>query len=538
MMLQRQEGIINSRTIFLFLRCVNGSRANSWNLHKVARSCDLPKRAAIYQTKPENRHLPTLIEFLKIRIHANPVNWKAREKRMMRQAARYHAFRVSVFLTACGLLAAVGFAMNNEIAARQDSLQAERLVEGLLAAEITRVPQLTEKLIHYRQWANPLLTKHLESDDRDKRLRASLALLPESPSQAEYLMDRLLEADPDEVMVLLTSLVPYRRQFSNRLWRVLDSPDHDDARRLRAACVLASFDPDNESWSEVAERVASILSTVNPTYSHIWMNALRPVRNSLFAPLAAIFADTKRPANERALATDLLSQYAADSPPQLAKLCLIAEPHQFLSVFPKLQRHGAIAIDSVLAELDPSSSETDNAGTTVSNIEVLNRRRANAFVTLARLGEVDNLWRQLRHSSDPTVRSWLIHSFASLRMNPDLIIERIKQEQDDSVRRALLLALGEYESRSLPQDSQERLATTLAKWYRNDNDAGIHAAVEWLRADGTVKRIAKRGRETRVSPIQTHCQVCSHSCAKSTRNWPATPVIVVGMSTSTARPWS
>src|SRR5438874_1381517 len=42
------------------------------------------------------------------------------------------------------------------------------------------------------------------------------------------------------------------------------------------------------------------------------------------------------------------------------------------------------------------------------------------------------------------------------------------------------LALGEYGEEQLPRPERERLAATLLRWYRDDPDLGVHAAVGWL----------------------------------------------------------
>ena len=52
--------------------------------------------------------------------------------------------------------------------------------------------------------------------------------------------------------------------------------------------------------------------------------------------------------------------------------------------------------------------------------------------------------------------------------------------KDDSIRRALLLSLGEYGLDRLPPGERQNLLPRLLALYRNDPDPGIHGAARWL----------------------------------------------------------
>ena len=65
-----------------------------------------------------------------------------------------------------------------------------------------------------------------------------------------------------------------------------------------------------------------------------------------------------------------------------------------------------------------------------------------------------------------------------------------------SVRRAALLALGEFDEDRLPLAERHRLAIGLAQLYRDDPDPGIHAASGWLLGHwGHQKRLTEIDRE-------------------------------------------
>src|SRR5262249_14540047 len=82
-----------------------------------------------------------------------------------------------------------------------------------------------------------------------------------------------------------------------------------------------------------------------------WMEALRPVRAQLVAPLSAIFRDTKSWEKERSVATAILADYAADQPAVLADLILDADAQQYAVLRPVLQAHREDAISFMEEEL-------------------------------------------------------------------------------------------------------------------------------------------------------------------------------------------
>ena len=110
--------------------------------------------------------------------------------------------------------------------------------------------------------------------------------------------------------------------------------------------------------------------------------------------------------------------------------------------------------------------------------EALARRQANAAVAAVRMGDAARVWPLLEASPDPRLRTWIIHRLASLEAPPDTLVQRLKIETNPSVRQALILALGEFgESEAI---DREALTRVLLDTYRSDDDAGIHAAAEWV----------------------------------------------------------
>jgi len=127
----------------------------------------------------------------------------------------------------------------------------------------------------------------------------------------------------------------------------------------------------------------------------------------------------------------------------------------------------------------------------VAERDALAKQQAEAAATLLRLGQADLVWPLFRHSPDPSRRSYLIHALGRAGVNPAVIIRRLETEKDASARRALILSLGDFTGEQLPALQRRPLVAKLLRWYRDDPDPGVHAAIDWLLRYG---RQGERGR--------------------------------------------
>ncbi len=431
----------------------------------------LTERAALWSARPENRFLPAWWEWLTIRLLTRRRDWTAPQRQMMRRAARYHALRGLVLAAVVALVGWIGFQVHG-------GSRAESLLILLGAADTSDVPKIVAELEPYRRWANPILRRMTAPDaDPKVRLHASLALLPVDPGQVDYLYGRLLDAAPHEVPVLRDALLPHKQELLDRLWAIVEQPARgQEQQRLRAACALARYDPESPRWAKVRDQVANDLVAVPALYLALWIEPLRPVRAQLQAPLAAIYRDTRRPETERSLATDILVDYAADQLEVLTDLLLDANEKQFAVLYPKVEDQADRARILLLAEVDKQLPREAAAG----DKERLAQRQANAAVALFKLRSPEKVWPLVRHSPDPRVRSYLIHRFGPLGADAKTLVQRLAEEPDVTIRRALLLSLGEFGEKEFPQEERAALLEQLETIYPTEPDPGLRAAAEWL----------------------------------------------------------
>jgi serine/threonine protein kinase/formylglycine-generating enzyme required for sulfatase activity len=542
----------------------------------------LADRASVWNARPENRQLPSLVQSFQICWLTRNKNWTPPQRKMMRRATRYHGVRGLLAVVFLALLAWGGYQGHGK-------LEAFSLQGRLLNADTQEVPGIVREMASYRGWIDPLLQDAYKeaqaTNEPRKQLHASLALLPVDTTQKEYLYKRLLEAAPQEVPVLRDALAPHKDELLNKLWAVaLKPPKGQEQQRLRAACALAAYDPNRKSWDNVQDQVASDFVAVPVVYVERWMQALWPVRAKLLDALSAVYRDGQRDPSERNVATNILANYAAEYPHVLADLVMDADEKQFALLFPKLQDHGAGGLDELLWELDKEvavevkevlkargtlaqdddkvkislgvsvpakvfrvpmhagkrylmamySTELDSflmlrdetgndlavahdsAGNqyatlaftpsqdvtykiytaslkstgsfvfTVTEIigqdakEKLAKRQANAAAAILRMGRREKVWPLLKHTPDPRTRSYLADRLGPLGADAGVIVQRLVVEPDVTIRRALILSLGEFAGKSWPAGDSQAIMKTIQDIYRTTDDAGIHESAEWL----------------------------------------------------------
>ena len=179
----------------------------------------------------------------------------------------------------------------------------------------------------------------------------ALPFSPSMPSQVDYLFSRLLKATLSELDVIRDALKTHQTTLTPKLWTVLESAKPDDPRLLPSASALASYAPDDVRWEALGGKVAQALVSVNAILLGSWIEAMRPVRSKLLAPLATIFKEKERPESEHKLATNILTDYASDDPDRLAELLMVSDPKAFLSLFPVAEKRAEQIFPVFQAEL-------------------------------------------------------------------------------------------------------------------------------------------------------------------------------------------
>lgn len=406
----------------------------------------LADRAAVWTARSENRQLPSLVQWLQIKWFTEKKDWTSPQRKIMDKAGKYHAVRgmvVALISTVIGFGSWEGYGR----------LKGSQLRDRLLESTMADVPGIIKDIAPFRRWVDPLLqdafAQSEKSDDPRKQLHASLALLPVDSGQVEYLYERMLKAEPQELIVVREALFDHKADLTERLWIMLENPKHDQDQRFRAACALAVFATADARWKKVGGDVAAMLVVQKPFVIAQWSDALTGVGRWLIPPLADMLVDENRNLSERRLTASIYGKFTAD-------------------------------ISDASARLESRLTETAGPDATVESKVILAKEQASIGSALLVMGQSEKVWPLLKHSPDPTLRSFLIDRFESMGVDPKVLMVRLEKEQEVSVKRAILLSLGEYGPDRLSIDLRLKLLPQLLQFYRDDPDPGIHGATEWL----------------------------------------------------------
>ena len=416
--------------------------------------------------------------------------------------------------------------MGYEAITNLNKYKSEERLRSLAQAE--RSLAQAEELLEADPQAVPdILTAVRKSEDAMDRLRdvrsrpgsskkesgrAALALLETDPSEADFLLHEVLASDstPDELLLVRKYLVPYlSRETGELLWQTVKNIKTAPDLRLRHAAVVAAIADNDARWIQVAERVVADILTVNALQLGDWTDAFRVVKRQLIPPLELKFNEGEQ--NEREVAATILNDYAADDIFTILALLKNADAHQYRILFAKAKANPEEAVKSMTEEVafdllkDADARQfpilltkaKDNPAAAVKAMKAeigkksplrsiykqkdeLAGRQANALITLAMLGQTDRLWPALRTGPDPRLRSYLIQRMGRLGVDYNVLVGRLFDEKDASIRAAIVLALGEYPYDLRIGEINRLVAARLLAEYGRDPDPGFHSAVAWL----------------------------------------------------------
>jgi hypothetical protein len=128
----------------------------------------LAERSASWNAKPENRHLPSALEWASIGLLTRKNDWTDAQRRMMARAGRVHGVRALTLAAMLILLGSGGYEVNGR-------LKAQMLRDRLLGSPLSDAPSIVAELKSYRGWVDPLLRRAYgeakEARDSRKQLR-------------------------------------------------------------------------------------------------------------------------------------------------------------------------------------------------------------------------------------------------------------------------------------------------------------------------------------------------------------------------------
>ena len=454
----------------------------------------LEERAALWRTKPENRHLPSLREWIGIRGLIETNKWTECQRKMMQKAGRIHMLRTGSIVA---ILLAASLTLQFILAGQK----AASLVEALKTASpeqlTTLIQQADESHRLLDRLLQPLIEKANAADaapaDREAALPARLVLAGRDSSQMKPLSEALLSGDLANVEPIRTRLRQYASELRPQWLEVLRNTQEPATRRFWAALGLAGLDghQSQTEWSEadlrfIAEQMVSSFAEYQPQLR----NLLRPIGGQLVPSLDTLFDAETATEDQQINATMAIADYAGDDAELMVQLLTRATARQAEILNPKVAEFKSGPVRDGLLALTKEQPD-ENLGQ-LDRVR-LGRRRANAAITLLRQGERDVYFDALRITDDPESISQFVARCQKWGVTSTELIESLHRSAalcqsvsgtarkiESRVMYGLLLALGTYPVDQIPEDSREALIVRLLELYGKDPSAPVHSASGWL----------------------------------------------------------
>jgi formylglycine-generating enzyme required for sulfatase activity/serine/threonine protein kinase len=168
----------------------------------------LADRAAVWNARPEDPQLPSVLQWAGIRLFTRKGAWTEPQRTMMRSAARHHGFCWGIGLV---LAVTLGIILQQYVAAKRlenDTRRAESLVNAVLTARADAVPYAIQYLEPLREHALSILERQYEGGQLppSQRLRAAFAMAALGRVERAFLVGSIASARPDEYRNLIAAL--------------------------------------------------------------------------------------------------------------------------------------------------------------------------------------------------------------------------------------------------------------------------------------------------------------------------------------------
>ncbi len=381
-----------------------------------------------------------------------------------------------------GTIVSTSFAIS---AYREKQTRAETQLQSITTARATQLPQIFADLAPLKNSIVDNLSSRLDQYNKNTtpkmRLTMAMLALEDDPVRknklAVQLIEFLLNADADDFYVCRNLLFPYKDSITPTLWKELNSPDGENPRdqRLRACAALASYSPDSPAWEEMAADITGILTSVDAIETSRWIDAFKPIKESLQSPLHNAFykRDNNHQDQSRRAAAIIGSLYS-DDVDTLVDLVASAAPEQIPFLKAALAGNSSAAIQKIelaIEDYQPNETSDTNAATAKANL-----------ATVAIQLKSKNQWKLLGDRSDPSTAHALIQCLSRSSTSSEHLLPIIFNWESQSADElaGVLMALNLYQPNQIFDAEKRKLTKPLSEIFLKHSDARVHSCVRLL----------------------------------------------------------
>lgn len=446
------------------------------------------------------------IETVRKKLRDAELQLAAEEARTIEQRKRR---RVSYVLTATILAFATSAAVvwrevSRNIEIVRARAAATGLIDNLLSADVRQLPNAMDAIQPIRsQISNELQARWRQAPDGSSdKLRLSVALMTGGSSdKSRYLLDQLPYLNFDEFVLVRQalnklSIQPPTESLQN-YWSLALSPDTSQTTVFQVGCVLASYDPQDTRWQQLAPLLVKLLVNDDTTVPSLQLTQrveqLHLVAPAIEPDLRSVLesADASEFARQRS-ATGLASLWS-NAPEKLVDTILTCRRQsEFAPLVAALDTQSAAAI----AAFDKFTTLTSQPLYPRDQATKVHHQWCIAVICLAHLGQCNRAVDLLVSTDMPTVGktsllSLLKHYAQEIQIDAAPIADLLKHDRslNDDSRRELVDFVGRWGPGNLAKSAVREIELTLEELARDSSDPGVH----WT-TQSTLSRIGSKVR--------------------------------------------
>ncbi len=437
----------------------------------------LSDRSAAWNLRSEVRQLPSLWEYLNIRVLTDPKTWTSSQRPMMRAAATHYARLITGFGLIGLCLIVSGLFLNSHFRQVRQEAHVESLIDKLEVAKFSELESVATELQNVARLAIPKL-EAMADDDRSspaQKLRANFVLTEGPGVRCTQLIHSSLTEDHQVLQAVGSRVAPYSDKLARELWNIVQGSQTSPAERLRAAALVAVADPQGRPWLTAAPAVVDALLAENSVYVEEWLELLRPAAWALSNEWQGRLLDESRLSTEQMVAARALARYADAA--RIGDLLLNAPPEQVAMLFPGTSNHRQALVQRFRQMLiqPPAVDDSQDKQAAWSSEQL-----RNAVVVLLRLREFDAVDQSLTADLDPSIRSKTIRSLHSFGVEGEVLVEAYQAFQNPSSRQVLLLAAAQYSQEDLDRHLPLSFLQLIEERFSEIGSSAEHSAIEYL----------------------------------------------------------
>ena len=274
----------------------------------------LADRTALWSTRPDNRHLPSWIEWIYFLLLTKPSRRDSSQQKMIAAANRKHLFSTLAVISLIAISSGGGY----YVVSQND---ASSLTDQLQTSNPNEIENILTSVVDNKSWTKSELERRFHSRDSNfdqqyQKTHLALGLLAVDPNATDpyrYLVrqqDEIGFEDGYEIRLVISRQLakhPQRRELADQLWKRLEDPTQTDSDRFSAAMSLASIDPPTQDpqtkqrWESSADYVGKEMLRLieNPsTYAGV-VSGFKPAKSALVDVIHQTILDLNQPRRRR-----------------------------------------------------------------------------------------------------------------------------------------------------------------------------------------------------------------------------------------------